>query len=91
MPLENMGDEVHFFCLQINTKVFYRLMVPFLLCVARSAQSTQNNKFPISMQYLKKKVKDEADFLPAVKCQRFLQIGFIILVFCGQACPNYQK
>ena len=30
-------------------------------------------------------------FLPADKCQKFLQIDTIILVVCGQACPNYTK
>ena len=32
---------------------------------ARHAQSTQNNKFAISLQYLKKHVKNEVDFLSA--------------------------
>ena len=37
-------------------------MMKFCLCVARDAQSTQNNKFAISLQYLKENVKDEVDF-----------------------------
>ena len=45
------------------------------------AQSTQNNKFIISFQYLKENVKDDVDFLPAHK-QRFLQIDAIILGLC---------
>ena len=45
------------------------------------AQSTQNNKFIISFQYLKENVKDDVDFLPADK-QRFLQIDAIILGLC---------
>ena len=32
---------------------------------------TQNKNLSISLQYLKKKVKDEVDFFPADKCQRF--------------------
>ena len=60
-----------------------------LVCIARHAQSTQNNKFAISMQYLKENVKDEVDFLPEDKCQRFLQIEAMILGVCGQVCPNY--
>ena len=31
--------------------------------MARHAQITQNNKFAISFQYLKKEVSDEVDFL----------------------------
>ena len=33
--------------------------------VTKHAQSTQNNKFAISLQYLKKDVSDEVDFLHA--------------------------
>ena len=79
------------FSLQINTKVFYKVIVSYLLCIARHAQSTQNNKFTISLQYLMDNVKGEVDFLPADKHQRVLQSDTIILVGCGQACPNYQK
>ena len=59
--------------------------------VVSHAQSTQNNKFPISLQYLKEIVKDEVEFFAADKCQRFFQIDTIILGVCGQACPNYPK
>ena len=45
----------------------------------------------MSLQYLKKEVRDEVDFLHADKHQRFLQIDTIILGVCGQACPNYPK
>ena len=55
------------------------------------AQSTQTSKFTISLQYLKENVKDEVDFLPADKHQRFLQIDNIILGVCEQTCPNYPK
>ena len=77
------------FCLY--TKVFDKLIVSLWMCVARHAQSTQNNKFAISLQYLKENVKNEVDFLPADKYQRFLQIDTIILGAGDQACPNYPK
>ena len=38
------------------------------------------------MQYLKDSKKDEVDFLPIYKRQRFLQIATIILGVYGQAC-----
>ena len=41
---------------------------------------TQNNKFAISLQYLKKKVSDEVDFLHANKHESLLQIDTIILI-----------
>ena len=61
------------------------------MCVARHAQSSQNDMFAISLQYLKENVKDEVDFLPTDKCERFLQVDIIILDVCGQASPNYPK
>ena len=41
------------YCLQINIEVFYNLILSFWVFVASHAQSTQNNKFAISLQYLK--------------------------------------
>ena len=85
-----MGIEL-IFCQQINTKVLYKLIVSLWVCVTIHAQSTQKNKFAISLQYLKKNMKDEVDFLPTDKHQRFLQIDTIILGVCGQAYPSYPK
>ena len=61
------------FCLQINRKIFNKLALPFWVCVARHAQSTQNKKFTISLQYLKEGMKDEVNFFSADKCRWFLQ------------------
>ena len=47
--------------------------------MASYAQITQNNKFAISLEYLKK-VNDEVDFLHAVKHLSLLQIDTIILM-----------
>ena len=44
--------------------------------------------FTIFLQYRKENVKDEVDFLPADKRQRFLQSDTVILGVCGQACAN---
>ena len=41
--------------------------------MARHALITQNNKFAISLQYRKKEVSDEVDFLRADKHPSFLQ------------------
>ena len=40
--------------------------------IASHAQSTQNSKFVISLQYLKKEGRDEVDFLHADKHQTIL-------------------
>ena len=86
-----MTDEFDFFCLQMNTKVFFKMIVSLYVYVARHAQSTQSNKFAISLQYIKKNMKGEVDFLPAGKPQKFLQIDTIILGVCSQACSNFPK
>ena len=44
--------------------------------------------FTISLQHRKENVKDEIDFLPADKRQRFLQSDTVILGACGQACAD---
>ena len=54
--------------------------------VPRHAQSSKNNKFAISLQYLKEKVKEEVAFLPVDKDQRFPEIDPVILsllFFCN--------
>ena len=72
-------------------KVCYKMMVSLWLWAARHAQSTQNNTFAISLQYLKENKKDEVDFLLADKRQMFLQIDAVILGVCGQSCPITQS
>ena len=78
------------FRVQINMQVFYKLIVSLWECVARHAQITQNNKFTMSLLYLKENMKGEVDFLHADKHQRFLQIDSIILGVCNQACQITQ-
>ena len=48
--------------------------------MARHAQVTKNNTFAISLQYLKKKVNDEVDFLHADKNESLVQIDTMILM-----------
>ena len=57
-------------------EVFYKLILSFF----KHAQSTQNNKFAIFLQYLKKDVSDEVDFLHADKHKGLLQIDTMILM-----------
>ena len=44
--------------------------------MVKHSQSSQNSKFEMSLQYLRKKVKDEVDFLHTDKRQSFLKIYF---------------
>ena len=54
--------------LQIDTKI--------LMGMVKDSQSSQNSKFTMSLQYLKKEVRDEVDFLHVDKHQSFLQVDF---------------
>ena len=79
-----MKDEV-VFCLQMNIKGFLKLRV------ARHTQITQNNKFHISPQYIKKEVSDEDDSLYANKHERFLQSHAMFFDGDSQAFPKFPK
>ena len=59
--------------------------------MARRAQITQNNKFPISLQYLKKELSDEVDFLHADKHESLLQIDNMILMRVVRHPQSYQN
>ena len=59
--------------------------------MARHAQITQNSKFAISLQYLKKKVTEEADFLQVDKHESFLQTNSMVFDGDGQAFPKFPK
>ena len=76
------------FCMKINIKVYYKLLVSFLLVVAWHAQ---NSKFVISLQYIKKEGKDEVDFLHVDEHQAIHQADTINLGGYSQSCPVYPK
>ena len=59
--------------------------------MAKHAQITQNNKFSISLQYLKKEVSDEFDILHVDKNESYLQIDTMIFDGFGQAFPKFPK
>ena len=49
------------------------------MCLTRHLQITENNFF-FSLQYFKKEVSDEVDFLHAGKYESLLQINTMILM-----------
>ena len=57
--------------MKINIKGFDKLIPLFLVAIPRHVQSTQNNKFSISLQCLKEQGRDEV-FFHADKQQIFL-------------------
>ena len=44
--------------------------------MVKDSQNSQKSKFVMSLQYLKKEIRDEVDFLHADKHQSFLQADF---------------
>ena len=54
----------------------------------QNSQSTQNSKFVISLQNLKKEKRDEVDFMHADKNQTVLQVDTINLGGHDQVCQK---
>ena len=44
--------------------------------IVKHSQNSPNGKFAMSLQYLRKKVRDEVEFLNEDKHQNFLQVDF---------------
>ena len=59
--------------------------------MARHAQITHNNKFAIFLQYLKKELSDEVDFLHADKHESLLQIDSMIFVGMVKHSQSFQN
>ena len=60
----------------LGIKVSYKVVLSLLMGKIKHSQSTQSNKFAISLQYLKKKLGMEFIFCMQKK---FLQVGIIVL------------
>ena len=54
-------------------------------------QITQNNKFAISLKYIKQEVRDEVDFLHVDKLENFLWIDTMMFDRNGEAFPKFPK
>ena len=59
--------------------------------MTKHAQITLNNKFAISLQYVKKEVSDEVDFWHTDKHESFLQMDTKIFVRYVQTFPKFPK
>ena len=76
------------FCMKIDIKVFYRLMLSFWVCATRYAQSTQK-KFAYFSNISRKGWEMKFIFCLQIKTS-FLQIDITLGVF-SQACSKYPK
>ena len=68
------------FCLLIHVEGFFKLILSFLGVCGQACHITQNDKFCISLQHVKKVVSDTVDFLHVDKHERLLQIDIMILM-----------
>ena len=89
--IKEVRDEVDFFHVDkhqsflpvhFNTmgiKDAYKLILSWLLGMIKHSQSTQSNKFAISLQYLKKEIRKGVHFLHADEHQSFYKLGLLFL------------
>ena len=61
-------------------KCSYKVILSLLMGMIKHSQSTQSNKFVISLQYLKKEVTDGVHFLHADKHQSFYKLALSVLM-----------
>ena len=64
-------------------QVSYKLILSLLMGMIKHSQSTQINKFAISLQYLKKEVKEGVHFLHLDKHQSFYKLALFLQKWPG--------
>ena len=79
------------FGMQINIKVFYKLILLFWVSIARYAQHTRNKKFAYLCNIFRNTWGMKLIFLPTDKHRSFLQVDSITLGVCSQACSSTQN
>ena len=88
---ENREGWTWFFAYRYMSKVSSNCHIILGVCVTRHAKITQNNKFAISMQYLKKELSDEVDFLHADEHESLLRSDSMILMGMVQHSQSSQN
>ena len=66
--------------MQINIKVSCKVILPLLIDIINHSQSTQSNKFAISLQNLKEEVRDGVLFLHAEKYTSLYKLALTFLM-----------
>ena len=59
----------------LGIKVSYKVVLSLSMDMIKHSQSTQSNKFAISLQYFKKEVRNGVHFLHADKYQSFCKLA----------------
>ena len=71
-----MGDDEANFLHADKHRSLLQIDTMILMGIVKHSQSSQNTKFAMSLQYLKKEVKYEVDFVHGDKHESFLQVDF---------------
>ena len=74
----------------LGIKVSYKVILSLLMGMIKHSKSTQSNKFAMSLQYLKKQVRNGVHFSSEF-IFKFLQVAVIVFNGSGQTCPKFQK
>ena len=72
-------------------KVSYKVILSLLMGMIKHSQSTQSNKFVISLQYLKKEVRNGVHFLHADKHQSFYKLALLFLMKATRHVQSIQN
>ena len=75
----------------LSIKVFYKVILSLLMGMIKHSQSTQSNKFAISLQYLKKEVRNGVHFLHADKHQNFYKLTLSFLMEVARHVQSTQN
>ena len=70
---------------------FCKVILSLLMGIIKDSESTQSNKFAISLQYLKKEVRDRVHFLHADKNQSFYKLALLCLVEVARHVQSTQN
>ena len=68
------------YCNTLGIQVSYKVILSLLMGMIMHSQSTQSNKFEISLQYLKIEIRNGVHFLHANKHQSFYKLALSFLM-----------
>ena len=75
----------------LGIKDAYKVILSLLLGMIKHSQSTQSNKFVISLQYLKKEVRKGVHFLHADEHQSFYKLELLFLMEVARYAQSTQN
>ena len=69
----------------------YKVIITLLMSMIKHSQSTQSNKFAISLEYLKKENRNGVHFLLADKTSKLLLVGLLFLMKVSRDVQSTQN